>query len=116
MKVGWMPDASTRQGTSAAQFARQRGDAAVVAHVAVDDRRFAGPDRVDDRRGIFLRLRDLDLLGRAVGFRLPLPAGDLLDAALRIFVERNAELLDQVLAALLDEVGRVLGESAPSSR
>ena len=35
---------------------RQRGDAAIVAHVAVDHRRLAGPHRVHDRGGIFLRL------------------------------------------------------------
>ena len=42
--------------------------------------------------------------------RLVRPARDVLDAALRVFVERDAELLDQVRAVALDEPGDVFGE------
>ncbi len=53
---------------------------------------------------------DLDRVAARQRARFFLPAGDLLDAALGIFIERNAELLDQVLAAVLDEPGRIFGE------
>ncbi len=82
----------------------QRGDAAIVALVAVNNRGFAVIP-IDDRRGIFLRLFDLNFLGRTIGRRLALPALDLLDATHWDFVERDAKFLDQVLAAFLDEIG-----------
>ncbi len=63
-----------------------------------------------------MALLDFDGLGAPVGGRLPFPTLDLLDAALGIFIERNAELLDQIGPAVLDEIGRVFGEIAPSFR
>ena len=47
-----------------------------------------------------MRGLDLDLVGLAVGLRLALPARDLFDAALGIFIERNAEFFDQVRRGL----------------
>ena len=43
-----------------------------------------------------------------IGFLLP--ARNLFHAALWILIEGNAEFLDQVLAALLDEVWRIFGK------
>src|SRR5271170_1146710 len=88
----------------------QRGNAAVVALIAVDYRGLAGPDGIDDGGGIFATRPDLDLFLAAVGLRQAFPPLDLLDAAFRVLVERNAEFLDQVLAAPLDEPGRVFRE------
>ncbi len=89
---------------------RQLRNEPPVRHVAVDHRRRAGHDRVHDRRGIFLRGRHHDPVGAAVFLGLRLPLGDLLLAADGVFVQRDAERLDQVGAVGLDEPGHIFGE------
>src|SRR5690606_3327127 len=88
----------------------QRGDDPVVAQIAVDHRRLAGPHRVDDRGRILLGLLDLDAVGTAIFLAGALPVRDLLDTALGVFIERNAEFLDEFFTSFLEEVRRVYGE------
>ena len=58
--VGWMPFASTRQGTSTAAPCGQLRDVAAGWHIAVNHRGLAGDDRIHDRGGIFVAGRHLD--------------------------------------------------------
>ncbi len=81
----------------------QRGDRTIVAHISVDHGGCAGPDRIDDLGGIFVAWLDLDGIGVAVLFGLALPALNLLDAALGVFIKGNTEFLDKVLATFLDK-------------
>jgi hypothetical protein len=74
-----------------------------VADVAIDHRRLAGDDRVRRLRSVLVAGRDLDLVGLAVLGGLLVPAGDLLHAALGVFVERIPKQLEEVGAVALDE-------------
>ena len=57
-----------------------------------------------------MALFNFDLFGGFERIRFFFPPGNLLDAALRIFIQWNSKFLDEVFTAFLDKIWRVLGE------
>ena len=97
-----MPEASTRHGTSTAQPSGSE----VMRRCSQRCRRSPGlarPHRVHDRGGVFLAA--FDVCGLHYSSRGLAPALDLLDAAARVLVQRDAELLDQVGTSRLMKYG-----------
>ncbi len=86
-------------------------DQAVVGHVAVHHAGLAGLHRVDDASPVLVARGDFQLgVGRfEVGSHV-LPSGDLANTAPWVLVDRDAVLVEQVLASVLDEPRDVLGE------
>ncbi|MNI66307.1 hypothetical protein D3C73_1218630 [compost metagenome] len=89
---------------------RQIIDQPIIAHVAINDTRLVGPNGVDNRAGILIRLFNIDPLGRFIFVEFFLPIGHLLHAALRILVNRNAITLDQIRAARLNKPRGIFGK------
>ncbi len=94
---------------------RQRGDAAIVPEVAVDDRRFAGPDRIHDRGGIFTALRDFQIVSASLK-AAACPFQRSICSTQRFgYSSSECRISHQIGAPVLDEVGRVLGECSELS-
>ena len=89
---------------------RQITDRPVIRHIAVHHRRHPCFHGVDDRGGILVGWSDRERLVAFERRSHRLPFGELVFAPARIFIERDVELLDQVVAPLLDEPGRVFRE------
>ena len=88
----------------------QLRDETSVGDVAVDHRRLAGDHRIDDLAGVFVRFLQLHRVGRFQGGGFFFPARDLFDTAFRVFIQGDAEFLDQIGAVAFDEPRGVFGE------